>query len=95
LLAARYRRMQEREDRRAALAAWVQVEMNRDRDKRSTPFSLEDIVDWLGHGFQPTKRAESAAPPSPEDLLQKALAFMQVFGESKVNGTSEEMPPQG
>jgi hypothetical protein len=83
--------MQEREDRRAALAAWVQVEMNRDREKRSTPFSLEDIVAWLGHGFQPAKRAVPEAPPSTEDLLQRALDFMKVFGESKANGT-EEVP---
>lgn len=86
--------MQEREDRRAALGAWVQVEMNRDTQKRMQPFALEEIVAWLGHGFQPSQQAAPAAP-AEGDLMQKALAFMQLAGEAKANGTSGEMPLSG
>lgn len=96
---------QERLDRRAALAAWAQVETNRDREQRPEPFTLAEIVDWLGHGFQqhppaggdgdsvPAVPAPSSEADSltPEELMQRAHQFMQLYGESKTtdiaNGT--------
>jgi hypothetical protein len=101
LLAQRYRRMQEREDRRAALAAWATIELNRDSQKRSEPFTLHEVVSWLGHGFQQEERtAARAAVPTDEDapdvegMMARAHAFVQLFGQQKAaqqetsNGTS-------
>ena len=84
----RYRRVQEREDRRAALGAWIQVEMNRDTQKRLQPFALEDVVSWLGHGFQTAPEAKPAQP-SADDLMQRALAFMELHGAANANGQNE------
>jgi hypothetical protein len=88
--------MQEREDRRAALAAWIQVEMNRDEKKRSDPFSLEEIVGWLGHGFQQTPTRQAAPEdeePDVEALKDKALQFMLLFGEQKAQQNGQEGEP--
>jgi hypothetical protein len=94
LLAQRYRRMQEREDRRAALAAWATIELNRDSQKRSEPFTLHEVVSWLGHGFQQEERTgPSATVPPAEDapdveaMKLKAHAFMELFGQNKQNGS--------
>jgi hypothetical protein len=93
LLAQRYRRIQERADRRAALPAWAQVEMNRDSKNRPEPFTLHEIVGWLGHGFQQEEpKAARATVPSDEDapdvesMKAKAHAFMELFGQNKQNG---------
>jgi hypothetical protein len=93
LLVLVHRRMQEREDRRAALTAWIQVEMNRDTSKRTEPFSLEELVSWLGHGFQePRREAAASEPEAPgtEELMQKALSFVQMFGEKKITDNGAE-----
>jgi predicted nucleic acid-binding Zn ribbon protein len=89
LLSGRYRQAQEREDRRVALIAWVQVEMNRDSEKRSEPYTLEEMVSWLGHGFQrpDAPRAAPPPPPSAEDLLAQAQMLNALYGGQTVNGT--------
>jgi hypothetical protein len=88
LLAQRTRRIQLREDRRAALAAWAQIELNRDREKRSHPFTLEEVVGWLGHGFQeaPPATPTPAAAPTTDELIERAQLFMQFAGAQNVNG---------
>lgn len=82
--------MQLREDRRAALAAWAQIELNRDREKRSNPFTLEEVVGWLGHGFQdatPAAPAQAAAAaPTTDEMIERAQLFMQLAGAKNVNG---------
>jgi hypothetical protein len=89
LLSVRYRRMQAREDRRAAFAAWAQIELNRDTDKRSQPFTLEEITSWLGHGFQRTdQEAAPAPPPQPtqEELAEKIHMLHTLYSTSPTNG---------
>lgn len=60
------------EDRRSALSAWILVNVHRDTDQRRDPFSLEEVVAWLCHGFQQGPRpAPAAAPATPEELKQR------------------------
>ena len=47
-LSLRHRHWQEREDRRAAMAAWVLANVNRDVKQQPEPFSLEEVTQWLG-----------------------------------------------
>jgi hypothetical protein len=87
--------MQEREDRRAALSAWVAVEMQRDEKRRPEPFRLEEIVGWLGHGFQQEDRQEAGPAddePDVQAMQAKALAFVQLFGEQKAQANGQ--PPE-
>jgi hypothetical protein len=96
-LVVAHRRKEERQDRRAALNAWVTVEMNRDSQKRPEPFRLEELVDWLGHGVQPHHREPPQTEPETPDtevLMQKALTFMQLFGEQKAQA-SGSVPAEG
>jgi hypothetical protein len=93
LLAQRYRRIQERADRRAALPAWAQIEMNRDSKNRPEPFTLHEIVSWLGHGFQQEEHPPASATVPPDEdapdveaMKLKAHAFMELFGQNKQNG---------
>ena len=84
-----YRRQQEREDRRAALGAWAQIELERDPDKRSQPFTIEEIVSWLGHGFQHIdQEAAPAPPPQPtqEELAEKIQMLHTLYSTSPTNG---------
>jgi hypothetical protein len=62
LLVVQWRQKQAREDRRAAMASWILVNVNRDSEKHAEPFSLGEVVSWLGHGFQ---REAKLAPPPP------------------------------
>lgn len=84
-LTERWRIVQARQDRRAALAAWVLASVHRDSESRSEPFEFEEVVAWLGHGFQ--RIPPAPAPPSAEDLLERAKMLNQVYGGQTVNGT--------
>jgi hypothetical protein len=86
LLTVQYRRQQEREDRRAALGAWVNVEMNRDRETRGEPYTLEELVAWLGHGFQRHEAYKPVQPPTPEELVEQAKVLNNLYGGTTVNG---------
>jgi hypothetical protein len=79
LLAEQYRLREERQDRRAALAAWVLANAHRDPDVRREAFDLEDIVSWLGHGFQRRQEAEPAEAPSVETLVERAHMLQHVY----------------
>ena len=75
----RYRQAQERADRRAALPAWLLANVNRDSEYKVEPWTLEEVVAWLGHGFQ---RGESPPPPaqtSMEEVRQTVLMLQQVY----------------
>src|SRR5262245_25635515 len=88
LLAARWRIQQAREDRRAALTAWILASVHRDSESRSEPFTFEEVVAWLGHGFQPLGRQET--PPQPataDDLLAQAKMLNTLYGGTEVNGS--------
>jgi hypothetical protein len=78
--------MQAREDRRAALAAWIQVEMNRKTEKRPQPFTLEEVAEWLGHGFAEATPPAAPAAPTTDELIERAQLFMQLAGAKNVNG---------
>jgi len=82
-----WRLQQAREDRRAALTAWVLASVNRDTESRSEPFDFLEVCGWLGHGFQPTTPREPAAPPTPEELLERARMLNEVYGGTTLNGT--------
>ena len=89
MLSVRYRRMQEREDRRAALMACVYTEFKRDPDKRSQPFTIEEIVSWLGHGFQRTEQEAAPAPPpqpTQEELAEKIHMLHALYSATPTNG---------
>jgi hypothetical protein len=86
LLSMRYRLVQERADRRAALPAWLLANVNRDTDVRHEPFTLEEIVSWLGHGFQ---REEMPPPPvqtNMEEVRQTVLMLQQVYTNGQLDG---------
>jgi hypothetical protein len=94
LLAVRHRRQQEREDRRACVAAWILVNVNRDSSKKAEPFRLEDVVAWLGHGFQRAPGVpQSVEPATPEELKQKLdvvhLLHKGLYGENGPQSSEE------
>lgn len=64
-----WRQGQAREDRRAAMAAWVLANVNRDTEHRREPFGLDEVATWLGHGFQPPPPEE--VPPTVEELAAR------------------------
>jgi hypothetical protein len=79
LLAEQYRGQQEREDRRAALAAFLHVFHPGSRQGEvGDPLSLEELVSFLGHGFQ--RRAQSPAAPPPEELAQRLEVLHSFYG---------------
>lgn len=87
LLAVRHRQQQEREDRRAALAAWVLANVNRDTKQRSEPFSLDEVTAWLGYARpRPPNISVPAAAPTPEELRQRLgivhLLHQGLYGDS-------------
>jgi hypothetical protein len=45
--------------------------INRDTEKQRDPIPFEDVVSWLGHGFQRVPAPVPPAPPSVEDLKDK------------------------
>ena len=74
------------------MAAWAQIELHRDKEKRLEPFGLDEIAAWMGHGFieqQPSDAEPVKTQPDVEDLMDRAAQFMQMFGERKANGTVE------
>jgi hypothetical protein len=73
LLAVRWRQQQAREDRRAAMGAWLLANINRDSEKRPEPFTLQEIVSWLGHGFQQETTPTPAPPPAQDQASAEAL----------------------
>lgn len=80
LLATRWRQQQWREDRRAAMPAWLLANVNRDSETRREPFSLEEVVAWLGHGFAPPEAPPPPAePPTGEDLLGRVHLLHQLY----------------
>lgn len=79
-----WRVQQAREDRRAALTAWVLASVHRDTEHKAEPFDFLEVVSWLGHGFQRTP--PTPAPPTPEELLERAKMLNEVYGGRTVNG---------
>jgi hypothetical protein len=74
LLLTRHYMQQEREDRRAAMAAWMLVNVNRDTDKKREPFDLEEVTRWLGYGAQyvrPPTVVEEAPAASPAEIRRR------------------------
>lgn len=80
--------MQEREDRRASYAAWVLINVHRDTERKSEPYDFEEVVGWLGHGFQRLRPQEvPPQPPTPEELLERVKLLNQVYDGKTVNGS--------
>lgn len=85
----RWRRDQERLDRRAALAAWAVLSVNIDHEKHPQGVSLEDVVDALGHGFQQRREPPPAVtvaqpPPTVEGLTETMGMLNTMFGGEDV-----------
>ena len=93
VLRVAWRRQQEREDRRAALSAWVLVNVNRDTAKRAEPFDLQEIVSWLGHGFQRETKPAPAALPDKQATLEELMQKMQTM--KMLNDAIRHNGPQG
>jgi hypothetical protein len=79
MLTQRYRLMQERQDRRAALAAMILVNVHRDSEHRAIPFDLEEVVSWLGHGFQRTPSVPASVQPSVETLAERMHHLAAIY----------------
>jgi hypothetical protein len=75
-LAVRHRRLQQLEDRRAALAAWLLANAHRDSTKRHEPFSLEDVVAWLG---SPYGRPPAVPKRATVDEVKQSLGLIGLF----------------
>ena len=86
-LEEQYRRQQERLDRRAAFPAWLLANVNRDSKTRPEPFTLEEVVLWLGHGF--SQAAAAPEPPTPEELHDR-LALLAQYYSTGSNGVQVE-----
>lgn len=88
-LTERWRMQQAREDRRAALAAWVLASVHRDPESRAEAFTFEEVCGWLGHGFQSSVQpeTETSQPPTPDELLGRAKMLNQIYGGTMTNGT--------
>ena len=76
LLVEQYRGQQERLDRRAAMSAWLLANINRDSKTRPEPFALDEVVEWLGHGFA---RRVPLSMPQPPEVLHERLSLLQAF----------------
>jgi hypothetical protein len=80
LLSVRHRRLQEREDRRSAMAAWVLANVNRDTTARTQPFSLEEVTTWLGYSGTYVRPAPEPAPePATVDELKHRLDIVHML----------------
>lgn len=92
-LSVRHRLQQEREDRRAALGAWILANVNRDSEHRSEPFGLEEVVSWLGYSQQYVRHEEQpeAPPPStPETVLKQVELLNQLYGGQDIRNGSRK-----
>jgi hypothetical protein len=77
-LTEQYRRREERQDRRAALVTMLLANVNRDTQFKQDAFTLEEVVAWLGHGFQ----KPPPPPPAPDELLARARALNTIYSAS-------------
>jgi hypothetical protein len=73
-------------DRRAALTAWVLAMVNRDAEKQREPYTLEQVVSWLGHGFMQETPDEEPAPPTVDELKNR---IEMLHGFYSANGQGE------
>ena len=87
LLATRWRHQQWREDRRAAMPAWLLANINRDSETRPQPFDLDEVVAWLGHGFQPPEMPPTPpVQPTGEELLERVQMLHQFYTNGQHGG---------
>ena len=95
LLSVRHRRQQEREDRRAALSAWIVVNVNRDSAKKPEPFALDEVVAWLGYGGRRAADvAQSTGPPTPEELKER-LGIVHMLHRGLYGENDDHAHPEG
>jgi hypothetical protein len=91
LLTVRHRQVEARADRRAALAAWVLANVHRDSERDPDGMSLETVVAWLGHNFQPQEQVPAPPERTPEDILTQAQVLTELFGTgAPLNGTMDQ-----
>lgn len=69
------------------MPAWLLANVNRDSKTRPEPFTLEEVVAWLGHGFM--RQAPAPAPPTPEELGDR-LALLAQYYSMGSNGARGE-----
>ena len=84
LLVVAHRRKEERADRRASMTGWILANVNRDEKRKPEPFSLEEIVSWLGHGYQRKATTQPASPEAPPDTeeLKRRLDIVRQLHEA-------------
>lgn len=88
-LSLRHRRQQQREDRRAALGAWVLANVNRDTEHRAEPFDLEEVTAWLGYSGQyPVVPAPEPEEPPDVDAMRGTVEMLNTLygGQDTRNG---------
>jgi hypothetical protein len=91
LLAVRHRRVQHIADRRAALGAWILVNVNRDSKKQPEPFSLADVVAWLG---TPYARPQPVPKRATIDEVKQNLGMLGLFNQG-LYGTNGPQATEG
>jgi len=74
------------------MSAWLLANVNRDTEHRQDPFSLTEVVGWLGHGFQRPSEAPAKAEPAPPaepitvDQLKVRLDMLKWVHDQTQNG---------
>jgi hypothetical protein len=62
------------------MPAWLLANVNRDSERRSEPFTLEEVVAWMGHGFAPPDAPlPPAFQPTGEELLERVHQLQQLY----------------
>jgi len=90
LLTERWRMQQAREDRRAALSAWILASVHRNLESQPDPFDFIEVIAWLGHGFERPRAAPPLAePPTADEVLERAKMLNQLYNSAPTNGTRE------
>ena len=90
LLSVRHRQVEARTDRRAALAAWVLANVHRDSERQPEGIGFDDVVSWLGHGFQAREVKPETQRPVAETTLTQAQVLTELYGGAQPsNGTGD------
>jgi hypothetical protein len=91
VLAVRHRQVQALEDRRAAMAAWILVNVNRDSKSKPEPFRFEEVVAWLG---TPYARPQPVPKRPTVDEVKQNLGIIGLFHQG-LYGTNGPQATQG
>jgi hypothetical protein len=61
------------------MPAWLLANVNRDSERRSEPFTLEEVVTWMGHGFAPPEAPPPVTQPTEQELLERVQMLHRLY----------------